>query len=126
MNVTIQQDIRMLVDVPNIEVDLLFAEGGLVFDAEASKTYELKARQIISNAGVADNADMIGRLMDDSHRSVSAASRGVTVMTDSVIQIGTAEEPWACDGSVTIRLMGDKWQTEIGAPDSAVVIGKYK
>ena len=44
-------------------------------------------------------------------------------MSDSLIQVGSADNPWPCDGKVEIELTGSKWSTEIGAPDAAVTIG---
>lgn len=49
--------------------------------------------------------------------------RALTFMSDSLIQIGSADNPWPCDGKVEIELTGSKWSTEIGAPDAAVTIG---
>ena len=60
----------MIVDVPDIEVDLLFAEGGLVFDQSASADFKFKARQIITNSGGGGYEDMIGRSIGNAYKSI--------------------------------------------------------
>jgi hypothetical protein len=128
-NVTIKQEYRMIIDVQDIDVDLIFVEGGLVFDQTTNVNYNFNARQLISNTGGGGHEDQIGRSIRDSMENVyssigrNTGERGFTMMSDSLISIGTEAEPWPCEGQVRITLTGDKWSKEIGSPNSAVVIG---
>ena len=131
VNVTIQKNVRMIVDVPDIEVDLVFVEGGMVFDPTGDNlNYNFKARQIISNTGAGEDGfeDMVGRSgegIENNWKSVSASKDGRTysLMSQSAIIIGSQAEPWPCEGQVNIELTGDKWSKEVGSPEGAVVIG---
>jgi len=125
-NVTITGSTHMLIDVPEINVDLLFVEGGLEFDQLSGKDFQITSRQILTNTGGGNFTDMIGRSFGDVQNmkySKGKSSRTTYFMSQSAMKIGTAENPWPCDGSVHISLTGDKWSTEVGSPEAAIVIG---
>ena len=132
VNITIKQNVRMIVDVADIDVDLVFVEGGLVFDPTGDNlNYNFKARQIISNTGAGQDGfeDWVGARSGEgivnNWQSVAASKTGrtYTLMSQSSIIIGSEVEPWPCEGQVNIELTGDKWSKEVGSPEGAVVIG---
>ncbi|CAG5089689.1 Oidioi.mRNA.OKI2018_I69.PAR.g12308.t1.cds [Oikopleura dioica] len=125
-NVTITGSTHMLIDIPDVDVDLIFVEGALEFDQLAGKDFTITARQILTNTGGGNFTDMIGRsfgTVENMKYSKGIEGRNTYFMSQSAFKVGTAENPWPCDGSVQISLTGDKWSTEVGSPEAAIVIG---
>ena len=105
-NVTIPIDKEVTIDI-DIVVDILFVEGTV--QVADTQDITITARNILINTGAGFAPE------EWTHRSV--------MMQNGNFFAGSKTQPWSCSNTLTINLLGNRFQPEFGAPAGAVPIG---